>query len=209
MIVLLASCGKNIEIKSETKFLHEENKQYTFDAEYPVYNIAQLDDKIKNCVGKYLKQCKTEAADQFDEEWFRPFEMAVNKKEIVTQNRYISVNIQCYYFTGGAHGMTFNNTFSYDTNTKDFISTRSIAGDNYTDLVRLVKKKLKTKIGAGNFVDDGIAGIESLSKFLITDQGVEFIFDPYEVAAYTYGVVVMPITYKEYPFNIEFKNKHE
>lgn len=205
-LMVLSACVWQADIKSTSIALDEETAHYNFHAKYPQFDIATLDEAISNKVNGYFEKCQTESAKQAKEEWFRPFEVVINSKDTVVDNRYVSANVQCYYFAGGAHGMTLNNSYNYDAKTKQFIDINQLlTGADTTQLVQLVKTKLKQHIGAGNFVDEGITGVPSLSKFMIFDQGIQFLFDPYEVAAYVHGVVSILVKYEEYPFNIELK----
>ncbi|MFV0505337.1 MAG: DUF3298 domain-containing protein [Bacteroidales bacterium] len=205
-ITFLVACNWQAEITLTTQVLNEKNERYDFKAKYPQFGITVLDDSISDKVNSYLDRCNKKSAEQVHEEWFRPFEVIISSRESVLENRYVSANMKCYYFAGGAHGTTLNHTFNYDTKAKHFLTIDDVLGTDSMQLVQLVKTRLKDQIGDMNFVDDGVRGVSNLSKFLISDKGLEFIFDPYEVAAYVYGVVSVSVSFDEYPFNVERKD---
>ncbi|MFV0366302.1 MAG: DUF3298 domain-containing protein [Mangrovibacterium sp.] len=203
LILLAVACAKPKEITASLQTMQEENKRYNFQADYPTFEIEALDSVVIGVVDSYYDRCRKETAEQEHEEWFRPFEVKIIGENEVVNNRYVSVGLLCYYYAGGAHGMTFNYTYTYDVKEGQLLTIADLISDNPDELVYLVKEKLKAQIGECNWVVKGVEGLESLSKFIITDTAVEFIFNPYEVAAYAYGVQKVSITNEEYSFNIE------
>lgn len=202
-LVGLISCEKTKEIKVTEKEVLEETNTYVIKAKYPVFDLEELDREVVKTFDDYVQTCKKESAEQAHEEWFVPFELVENYRTEILDNRYVSVNLQVYYSSGGAHGMTFNNTLTYDAKAKKFLQIAELLGGDERQFVKMVKEKLKKKLDEGNFVDDGVVDVQSLGKFILTSAGVEFIFNPYEVAAYAYGTVSVLVAYDEYPFNLE------
>ncbi len=203
--ILFIRCNDKKDLSSHTEFKHEETELYLLDAKYPEFKIDKLNEEINITIKKYVEESANNAKEEKNEEWFKPYELAVTNEVEVALERYVSVVLQQYYYAGGAHGMTFNKTIVYDSQTDEFKNINDIINQNQSDLIDLVKDKLKKKIGDGNFVDEGIEGIENLNKFVLTNKGVKFIFNPYEVAAYMHGSVSITVNYNEYQFKLENK----
>ncbi|MFV0555206.1 MAG: RsiV family protein [Mangrovibacterium sp.] len=211
--LLLVACKQPKELKFTDMHIDEDNAQYSLHAQYPIFGIDTLDVSISTVVDDYFSECKTESAAHMNKKWFRPYKVNIVSNSEVVAGRYISVNMDCYYDMGGVHGMTNNEIFNYDVQNNQFIDTDALFNRSSKRLIELVKAKIKEKV-ASPWTDDAMKGRglyndlqdpESLSKFQITNEGVKFIFDPYEVACYAEGTVTVVVGYDEFPFNIEIK----
>lgn len=110
---------------------------------------------------------------------------------------YLSVNISRYAFTGGAHGMHHNTIINYDVNTGQHITLDSLVPPKHQDsLNKVISNQLKENYGlqpdeslkkAGLFEDN----IEAASNYCITDGGISFIYNPYEIAPYAMGIIIV------------------
>ncbi len=201
-------CG-NKEITHHTEFTNQKTEQYLIEAKYPVFNIEPLNKEVEAICNQYIEECKVEATELSSDEWFIPLELKIKSELKITSNRYVSVNLQVYYYTGGAHGMTYNHTLSYDTESKSFLTLKDIIKGEQSELEQLVRTKLKKQLAEGNFVDDPFSGASNLSRFVIANDGIMFFFNPYEVAAYMYGTVSTTINYKEFEFNIDVNDEED
>ena len=118
------------------------------------------------------------------------------------ENR-LAINISKYAFTGGAHGMLHNTIINFDLDSGDLVSLDSLFDKPAFDkLNNLINKKLKEQNNldpsqalrsAGFFNDE----IETSSNYCITKGGINFIYNPYEIAPYAMGVVTVFIPFKE------------
>lgn len=113
-------------------------------------------------------------------------------------SKYVSVIFQTYLYTGGAHGMTTTDVLNYDLTT----GKRLELGDLFpTETLPKIQQKLgeaAKEAGYDNsknemFADPAKLPIQTLQKIAFTKEGLEFYYDPYIVAPYAVGTVVLKI----------------
>lgn len=102
--------------------------------------------------------------------------------------------------TGGAHGLQATKTFSFTPEgklieVKDLFTT---GASGLTVIAPYIAKELASvDMTTAEWIAEGTAPIEdNYQNFIITDTGVQFIFDPYQVAAYAAGIqrVEVPVS---------------
>ncbi len=138
-----------------------------------------------------------------------------------------------YTFTGGAHGNTVIETYTFDKNGKVEIESFLKLKENNNDiyLTKLLEPKLKVVLGNEYFnlnmlkeglglsllksdgitIDpkkntDGFSFDSNFKKFIILDEGIKFIFGQYQVAPYVAGNPEVMLTWKELELYLNFKN---
>jgi len=101
---------------------------------------------------------------------------------------------------GGAHGLETRNYFNFDLKTGDLIKEKDLFKANYEfELAELIKKRIveeskeyKDQKNSEPIIDledtdywtDSIKGN---GNFYITDEGINYVFNPYEIAPYYMG----------------------
>ena len=119
------------------------------------------------------------------------------------QNIY-SYGINRYVFMGGAHGLTTLNYFNFDLKNGKQIKESDLFKAGFEETLTSL---LKTRIVEQSNEDPNVETIISLddtdywvdaikpnSNFYITDESINYVFNPYEIAPYYMGIteVVIP-----------------
>ncbi len=117
----------------------------------------------------------------------------------------ISHRITTYTFTGGAHGNTFVETYTYTANEK-LLSINDLFVDSEKGLELISKKTIESiknnpdyKDGLPtDWFDDGTAPtLQNYSTFELTKDSLVIIFQQYQALAYVYGNIEVRIPLKE------------
>lgn len=111
---------------------------------------------------------------------------------------YITAKTEANQYTGGAHGMYNRAYFNADTRTGDLIDeSRLFKSDAKPALTKLMKELLpKQKNSAGDLIT--LLDPESIApnnNFYFTPTGIVYVFNPYEVAPYSDGIIQLEISY--------------
>ncbi len=112
------------------------------------------------------------------------------------KNIYV-YGIDRYVYMGGAHGLETRNYYNFDLKTGKLITEKDLFVDNYKDLlsdlikIRIVEESRdsndKTPILNLENTDYWTDSIKPNSNFYITDEGINYVFNPYEIAPYALG----------------------
>ncbi|OYT17033.1 MAG: hypothetical protein B7C24_04740 [Bacteroidetes bacterium 4572_77] len=108
---------------------------------------------------------------------------------IVFQNEhYLSFEVRTYYYSGGAHGNTISSYYLIDLSTYKIISDKEFfKADNCAPIIGLQKQVLKKgDITMESFYDDGF---KCDANFYITEKGLVFHYNQYEINAYAVGPI--------------------
>jgi hypothetical protein len=188
-----------------------------------VTNIVNKEKEDWKIGGEAYNSEKKVASD-FPDRPLMQYELNIQYKKFTsTKFDTVSYVFQNYEFTGGAHGNTALTTFTFGvnglTNIEDILDLSS--NNNDIKLTKIVEKKLETILGQNLNQDmlDGGLGLSYLSKdgtfdsvkcqcdgflfpsnfqrFKITDEGIVFIFEQYQVAPYAVGQPEVLMSWKE------------
>ncbi len=146
-----------------------------------------------------------------------------NKITFVNEN-LVSFTVFNWEYTGGAHG--YASQFNYSINLKTFkpITLDEIMNSDYHEsLKQIVKNKLlrvmavKTKDFRDYVISDDelktfffdFDKIEVNDNFILTETGIFFTYNPYDIAAYASGLFKVEIPYAEitHLLNVELFEK--
>ena len=172
---------------------------YTINVVYPVTQSASINESFKTFATTQVDQFKQDTAwvnDQPDTAQAQDLALTMS----YTQER--STHADNYIFTiasytGGAHGLQATKTFSF-TDTGMPIGLESIFIDQTKGLA-LVSEYAKQVLSKREFADaswiaDGAAPTaDNYASFVITDTGIRFLFDPYQVAPYAAGMQTVDV----------------
>lgn len=115
--------------------------------------------------------------------------------EIYTNNeKILSFGLYDYQYTGGAHGMSTGNFFSYDLETGKQIELKDLFEPKF-DYITYINDRIyrkidqETKLNAeSTYAYYDFNGIDENVKFYIEDNELVIFFDQYEIAAYAAGM---------------------
>ena len=110
----------------------------------------------------------------------------------------ITVGLDSYTFTGGAHGNSVITLLNFNSSTGQLLTIEDLFTDK-TKLTAIVKSKLDKEINLNSsndsyFFSDGFKLPENIG---FSDDGVIFLYNTYEIASYAQGVTEFTIPYED------------
>lgn len=104
-----------------------------------------------------------------------------------------SYSVNTFSYTGGAHGNNVNSVASINLSTRKRITLESLFEINNIEKLKIeVLKELNERYQLLN--DE----IELSDNFFIDERGINFIFDPFELTAYSDGEIKVAITWDKF-----------
>ncbi len=173
---------------------------------YYMAGMAMLD------VGKGQTLSLTQAADRFVQEydsleekikldsegWTNDIRMQI---DLLTE-KVVSIHINDYNYTGGAHGNHFSKMLVFDLRNgkrlyfahifEEWMPVELMLEELFLADVR--EKADDPSLSLNNFFWD--KGFQWPDAFGLTEQGARFYYDPYEAAPYSYGPIDLLIPYE-------------
>lgn len=173
-------------------------------AAYPKTASDSITMYFKSFVDEQIKQFKD------DTSWVADQPDSAQAQSLSLDISYTSVqatNVQTYVFlvntyTGGAHGMQVRKTFSFNKEgqllTISNVFTNGV--DGLSTFAKVVQKNLLSREGIeASWVTDGAAvKEENYSAFIVNDSSITILFDPYQVAPYSFGPVDVVVPLKSF-----------
>ncbi|MDZ7744094.1 MAG: DUF3298 domain-containing protein [Bacteroidota bacterium] len=128
----------------------------------------------------------------------------ITSTDILYNEDYVlSLGLVNYAFTGGAHGLQVRKYFVFDLTSGQKLSLNDVFTSGYEkDLDSLLNRKLRikydipdeTSLAASGFFMDTIP---VSNNFYLNKSGVNFHYNSYEIAPYSWGHVELLIPYRE------------
>ncbi|MFA7361598.1 MAG: DUF3298 domain-containing protein [Candidatus Kapaibacterium sp.] len=133
------------------------------------------------------------------------YALDVNSNVVFNKPAALSVSIDYYINTGGAHPNSFVRNFVFNPKTGKQVKLSDLFNSGFEDkLNKLIDKKYREY---RNLKDtdrlDGEKGylfdnfIKFNDNFILTKEGIYFYYNNYEIAAYAVGPTELKFTYKE------------
>lgn len=126
-----------------------------------------------------------------------PYDLQIDTT-IATTSQTVSYVVSLYEYTGGAHGITAIQAFTYDKDGK-FMGEKEIFGEsNWRPVVseftyQYLKEKLKENT-SDDVLKEGTAPIgNNLSVWYLKGDDVVFVFGQYQIGAYALGIQEVPV----------------
>ncbi len=130
------------------------------------------------------------------------YEEIIRGKVIWSSDSILSYSKELYVFTGGAHGLTNTTQMVFDLRNGELINESDIfyaeSMDALTNL--LIKKANKMRDGdrlpkrSSEFIFNEPY---PNGNFIVDYKGIEYMYNPYEIAPYVYGQVRIPLSIEE------------
>ena len=184
-------------------------------------NLKQL---AQDYVGVYLKEYNQleaiylkdqeefakQKANKEDADSYDPMQSAYSYEHNTNVNinynrdKILSFTIQRYDYTGGAHGMTTDSCFNLLIDQERFLKQEDLFDESSLDkiaalIVNQIAKENKVEkpekleeIGYFN-----VSEIYPNGNILVSKEGVTWIYNPYDIAAYAIGSVVVTIPFAD------------
>lgn len=227
LVLMFASCAttnaKKSRVTGELSPFYYETKKYTksvyyleTDISYPSFmELETLSAKIqKDIMTAYYDFEATASAEWKALDDARgetgatdetpPFEYRVNSTTTEVGND-LSVLVETYTFTGGAHGETKLSSYTFDNSNGVYPTIEELTGKNDEALSQYCRSYLKTTLDYDDGTPESIASRDewiqngtmpehkTFSVFTINEDSVTVYFAQYEVAPYSYGIITVDI----------------
>jgi hypothetical protein len=135
--------------------------------------------------------------------WFSYYEFFSN--EIVySKNNLLCYAVCCENYTGGAHGSHSRTCHILDLSTGQPVTEEDFFADGYQEkLAAILVDKIARQnrvSNAGELEDMGFFSIDEIypnGNFTISDDGITYYFNEYEIAPYVVGITAVSIPYGE------------
>ena len=127
---------------------------------------------------------------------------------LLSDKKIYVYGIERYVYMGGAHGLETRNYYNFDLKTGKTISEKDLFKDSYeNELTDLIKKRIieeskeikETKdsepILSLEDTDYWTDSIKPNGNFYISDEGINYVFNPYEIAPYYLGQTEVLLPY--------------
>jgi hypothetical protein len=168
----------------------------------PNTSLNKLANKLSAAaVQKSVKEFR-DAGIEFDEAPTAPWSHEAGCTVSLSTTSLISVLIDKYEYAGGAHPNTWTNTINValingkpkQLTLKDILAPAATESD-ILDVLVLPRVSEQRKNRSGETVD--FLPDDTNKKFLISKNGLTFIFDKYSVASYAEGEFLVKLTWQD------------
>lgn len=163
---------------------------------------AAINSKFLSIVSKFKKEMELAAQEAKKEQ--ESLDYSVGKYQAITKgkvlynkNDLLAISLTYYQYTGGAHGISYQEVFNIDLRTGNILNLQDIfkPGSNYK---KIINREIKSQISKKpeGFFPEGEGGFQTISdkqSFLLKDNCLVFYFQPYEIACYAAGIVEFKI----------------
>ncbi|GGG87625.1 DUF3298 and DUF4163 domain-containing protein [Paenibacillus radicis (ex Gao et al. 2016)] len=189
------------------KTIHDTTDLYKVDLSIPVIAgmaderyQAQLNAKLENQAMEDLKLLKQEAAEAADDAaaegyTFHPYEMkleyALKSDGSRSAGGKLSLTVQTYLYSGGAHGGTLVDTYNVSNDKEaELLTLEKVLGSRYKELGEGALKQAFTEDpDRFNATDVENFALTNAHDFYLADGKVYLLFQEYEVAPFAGGII--------------------
>lgn len=204
----VAVCDENTYLISEKKVtFNEKTDTYEIEVDLPLPQSSELET--------FIRKVANERIDGFRKGITQPSEgditngsgnpsQQILKGELSTSTSFVNYQLLNYVYTGGAHGMPLTETFVFSranpTKTIEF-GDLFTASEQFIPIVTSVvipkileqyrdiymESTVYTPEELTNALTQGTEWSEYFKNFILTDEGITFIFSAYSIAPYSEG----------------------
>lgn len=203
----------NKNIKQDTPSINE-------DISFPKINSTKYmseADKINTIIEKDIitwREDLTQLSKQYEKEFkdskgeLIPFELVTKYDVTYNDNNLLSIPMDYYQFTGGAHGLTTKIGYNFQIDNGNKLKLKELFNDNF-DFKTIINKKIMQEIAKKpqEYFGDGadFKGIKDEQDFYLAKDGLVVYFQLYEIAPYSSGIKEFKIPYGDIEKGLKFK----
>lgn len=203
--------------------IEESNDFYTIKVKYPREirdNNNEIEKYIKNTISSIKEEWSLDGElyknelklrQDFPDRPIMKYELNIQYERFSSENlNTVSYVFETYTFTGGAHGNTGLQTFTFNKNGLVTID-KILNVNNDLAITKIIENKLRKSLGnslneemlmsglglALNDSDENYLFVTNLMNFVVLDDGIRFIFSQYQVAPYSAGQPEVLLTWDE------------
>lgn len=192
--------SKNEEVNDIVdKVIEEKGKYVVVDVIIPIIkNIEnkkredEINNKIQKWTEEWINDIKLIAKENLDTNVAPLFPYEANAKYQVKNNKtLLSLYIDYYQYTGGAHGITTRKPYNIDKKSGNELNVKDLFSEGY-DYRNTINKVIKGEIEKNKDMyftgSEGFSGIKDNQGFYIEDDNLVIYFGQYEIAPYAAGM---------------------
>lgn len=187
----------------------------TLEANYPVVS-GLADSAVQEKINAFLKsEAETRVAAAKDElkqagqanadyaksnpgETLPPVSFESSYYVTYNENGLLSLYVDYYEYTGGAHGFTVRAPYTFDLKTGGALTLKDAAGGN-ADYVKIINAAIEKQIKARKLeLLTPFKTIEADRPFFLNHSGLVIYFEQYEYTPYAYGMPEFTIPLKAF-----------
>lgn len=182
-----------------TKLFGEDFLKYPTDSVVEFFKISLINEYYNNNK-PLLEKLDVSSSYSFDNVY------NLSGFGLLSDKHIFVYGIERYEFMGGAHGIESRNYYNFDLKTGKLITEDDLFIPNYKDsLTQLIKNRIveesrenndKEPIFNLNTTEYWTDSIKPNSNFYITDLGLKYVFNPYEIAPYNVGLTEIFFSFK-------------
>lgn len=182
----------------------DENKNYIVEINYPKVKSKQLlaytDDYIKNKKKEFKEEISKEEPLNSSK-----YEFKADYK-VTDNNNILGLHLNISEYTGGAHHVRYDKSYYYNKESDEIVSIKDfLEKDTSLDKLANLSYYYVMKYSDDNnlnFDKEGVkeglsSNLNNFEHFNFIDDGLEFIFPPYQIAYYAAGEIKIVIPYNE------------
>ena len=188
---------------NDEKHILESTERYDLKIDYPSIKNKKINEKIKAYIDEqkeeFMNVVKKSENIEISSKYDFNLNVTSNERDGITY-----VNMLTYSYTGGAHYIRDDKSIYYNNETKKFIDLKYFFQDEesfkqMTNLAYYYVMNLENKDNLDTlWVKRGTAPtIDNYRHFKFTDNGLEIMFPPYQVASWADGEINITIPYED------------
>ena len=189
--------------------LYDKNVYHDIYDRYVIININnEICEEVmafKNNIKKQAiayEKMYTENLSKSNEEYIKyQYEVYINDEVTYDRNNIMSIAITKYQFTGGAHGMTYLDTYNYNLLNGDRLTLEHMfkPGVDYKEIVnKFITEEINDNPEEYFKGDERFKGIGENQPFYIDEDGIVVYFGLYEIAPYYVGMPKFKLKFDEF-----------
>ncbi|ELC8443592.1 DUF3298 and DUF4163 domain-containing protein [Clostridium perfringens] len=200
------------------KSIEENTDKYDVKIKYPmvVGDKKEVVEKINKTIEDYtlewlndLKLLNEEYSKKYEKaETTMPKFEAYSLFEAFNTDEVISLPVNYYQYTGGAHGLTTKVSYNYDLKSGKEIKLKDLFKEGF-DYKSIIDKKVREDIEKEKdiYFENGalFKGVNENQAYYLNKDGIIVYFQQYEIAPYSSGIREFKIPYGELSEGLVYK----
>jgi hypothetical protein len=158
--------------------------------------------EYKKTFEKPLYKDDIKKTEENGENFIYAFEKTMRNTIFFNQGNIISLVVNVYEYTGGAHGASFTKGLILDVNTGKEVKYEDIFYEEMEEALSellLFHLMLDPKYAGETLSEEGFdfEVIHPTGNFVADEKGITFIYNPYELGAYILGIIEIFVPYSD------------
>lgn len=178
-----------IVVQAEAATYAEETDTYEISAAYPTFAAAPVDAAVKKVVDDAIAAFKAYPTDTPPVDSLPKNFQDISYETVYTGPDYVSVELLISEYTGGAHpnSVTVGVNVMPDGTPVALVEVLNLIGKSLQQVAVETDAELKVRLAEAYFADGATPIPDNYSTFLIGEDTVTFVFNPYQVGPYAAG----------------------